>query len=136
LNTLFLSAQQTIKVRKQTEIAFYQQGTKRESIDAKNGNLFYLHVPKEQQSKVHIHIDNGQLIALNDTLFKLRFVRGVKYECAYVLPEEKTEEQKEKREYKVMINGSSDFDKDKIRIRFVDEEKKETLLENIFIYKE
>lgn len=134
-SSVLTKGQESFKVRKQGELVFYQKGIKRETIDAREGTLFYLRVPAELQPKVLIHIDNAQLISINDTIFKLRFVRGVKYECAYVLNDE-SDKTKQKREYKVMINGSSDFEKNKIRITFVDDERKETLLENIFQYKE
>jgi hypothetical protein len=76
-----LSAQYAIKVKKQdNRFIFFQKGTKNDTLIKNKTDLFYIKLPDSLKQNVGIFLLNGQFIKTdNDTIYRLRFIRGMKY---------------------------------------------------------
>lgn len=83
-------------------------------------------------------IDNAQLLpTANDSLVRLKHIRGIKYECFYskVNGYKNNSVNDDKYVIKNLVNGASDMHKNNVRIQLIDKQKGELILENTFVYR-
>jgi len=143
----------TIKVKKLPgDIYFFQKGESSDTITKNQHDLFYLLVPDSVKKNISVLVENGQfVITENDSIVKLNYMQGLKYESLYVKPDIlnptlNTSPKKKnntlqknndhvKREFKTFINGTSVYQLNKILIQLYNKKTGKIFLENIFYYK-
>lgn len=124
----------TIKVRKDKPFLFFQVGAATDTVSATKGNVYYISFPDSLKDRLTINVFNGQMLLKNDTLLELRYLGGLKYEGFYE-GKEKWEGKKPVKswEFKLRINGTTDYEAGKILIQITDRMK--VVLENKLYYK-
>jgi hypothetical protein len=136
----FSQSAEKIKFKKTDPfIYFFQKGEKKDTLAKTLGDIFYLFVPDSLKNVISIYVENGQLLATNnDSLFRLHFVRGIKYESLFSLKETRNTGNKdlEKFEFKTLVNGSSTLSENKIKVQIYNRVLNELVLENSFIYRD
>ncbi len=135
------------KVKKANEsFYFFQKGNAKDTISKNSGDLFYLIIKDKLKKILYIHIDNGQLLKTdNDSVFRVNYIKGIKYECFFEkilaegpdeFPGKKNDQEKNiTYNFKCMINGVSNEEKNKIVFRFKVKDEALPFLENKFFYK-
>lgn len=121
--------------KKPALIYFFQKGVKSDTIVKGGGDLFYLLVPDSLKNTLSVYTENGQLRPTdNDSLVEFCFLKGYKYESVYARKE--TQDLHEnKYQVQVLMNGTSEFSKEKVRIQIVNRKNNEVLIENVFYFK-
>lgn len=129
---------ETFKFKKDpSQVYFFQKGSRRDTIRKNGGDVFYLLVPDSLKKIITLMIDNAQILPTsNDSLVKLKHIRGLKYECFYskVTGYKSNSVNDDKYVIKNLVNGASDTNKNSVRIQLIDKQKNELLLENVFVY--
>ncbi len=130
---------ETIKLKKdKNAIYFFQKGFKSDSILKNKGDLFFLIVPDSLKALLSLQVENAQIQAgPNDSLVKLVYIKGYKYESLFILKEERYPGDKVQPAYelKTFVNGVSELPANKINISIINKRLKEILLENSFYTK-
>jgi hypothetical protein len=74
-------AQYSLKIKKEdNRFLFFQKGIKNDTLIKSKTDLFYIKLPDSLKQQVGIYIQNGQFIITdNDTIYRLRPVKGMKY---------------------------------------------------------
>lgn len=123
-----------IKVKKQNELVyFYQKGVKSDTITVQNNNLFYFVLNDSLKLSTQLLLENATCVKTdNDSIIKIIFMPGLKYEAKYT--KGKFETSKELK-FVSLINGTTSFDKNQILIQVVATLKDEPLIENKFYFK-
>lgn len=126
-----------IKVRKESAVYFFQKGEERDTVSLNKSDLFYFIVPDSLKGYYSLIVDNGHLIPTKgDTLFQLKYLSGLKYECLYDRKETGSlKKNKVVWEFKTLINGTTDFETNKIRVLLINRKKDKVFLEKNFFYK-
>lgn len=138
-----INSQTTQKIKFQknsTLIYFFPKSAKSDSIIEKSNDLFYLVVPDSLKKCVVIFVENGQLLrTANDSLVRLNYMQGLKYESQFVINEipDAPGSKTLKKEFSLisLINGTSSHKKNKILIQVVNKKEDKVLMENVFYYK-
>ena len=120
-------------------IYFFQKGGKRDTLEKNKGDVFYLLVPDSLKPIISLYVENAQLLATsNDSLYRLHFVKGIKYESLYTLKElvNTGNISQEKFEFKTLVNGISVFSENKIKVQIFNRKLNELVLENSFLYRD
>ena len=130
-------APQKIRVKKQNEqVYFYQKGNKTDTITKTSGNTFYLTVSDAMKSDISIFVENGQLLKTsNDSLYTFKYIKGMSYESVFKNSEEGIQNQKQKFEYKVLVNGVTTESPNTVIIRLKEKEEPGFIIENRFYFK-
>ena len=125
-----------IKVKKQNDIVFfYQKGIKNDTITNQKNNLFYFILNDSLKKSISISIDNGRFISTkNDSIIEFKFMPNLKYEAKFI--EENTTALIKKLKFTSLINGSTSFNKNEIKIKIISTKQNKPLIENVFYYKE
>ncbi|MDI1355476.1 MAG: hypothetical protein PSX36_11180 [bacterium] len=130
---------QKIRFSKQSEfIYFFQVGPKSDSIIKNRSDRFYFLVQDSLKQNIFIEVENGMFSRTdNDSILKLDFLPGIKYETVYLKNQEPAYKEKKPNsrfELTTRVNGASEFDKRKIRIRVMDKRRNEILMESVFVF--
>ncbi|MDO9000134.1 MAG: hypothetical protein Q7W45_10245 [Bacteroidota bacterium] len=129
-----------IKFQKNSSlIYFFQKGTSKDSVIKNSSDLFYLVIPDSLKKHVVVYVENGKLIkTANDSIVKLNYMQGLKYESQFVINELPVEANskslKKKFEMISLINGASSYSKNKILIQIINKKEEKVVVENIFFY--
>mgnify|MGYP000969549955 FL=1 len=94
-------------------------------------------IPVNYKSNINILLDNGQLIETNnDSIFKLISIGGFKYESFFNAVDKINQNSIHPKpfEYKILINGVSNLEKNRIKIQIINKKEDVIILENNFIY--
>lgn len=123
-----------IKIRKPgTDFYFFQLGKIRDSIASGQGDVFYLRLSDSLKKNLIFSIDNAQLLTQSgDTLFRLRPVAGIRYECYF---EKRDSLSRTIYVWKNYVNGASPLQRHIVRVQIMERNKPETILENRYIYR-
>ena len=153
LKTLFLSlictalgAQSVQKIRFGKDaslIYFFQKGAASDTILKNKNDIFYLLVPDSLKPHMSILVDNGRIQATgNDSLVRIEFIKGLRYESVYALSEEEQSAGKKKKQpaartLSTFINGTvpEGGRKNIMVISIVDRKEEKTVLGNVFYFK-
>ncbi len=147
LNTFYSQAPQIIRVKKTDDsFYFFQKGNSTDTLSQTKGNAFYLIVKGKLRDRLIIDVENGQLLkTANDSVFKFHYIKGITYECFFEkviagVPLEKRIKNKNTvtvaYEFKCLINGVSNEEKNNILFRFKTKGDSEYFLENKFYFRE
>jgi hypothetical protein len=135
------SAQNPEKIKFQknsTLIYFFPKGANKDSIVKNSNDLFYLVVPDSLKKHILVYVENGKLIkTTNDSLVKLNYMQGLKYESQFVISEVAEAPKKIKKEFELisLINGASSYEKNKILIQIINKKEEKVVIENVFFYR-
>jgi len=135
------SAQNPEKIKFQknsTLIYFFPKGANKDSIVKNSNDLFYLVVPDSLKKHIVVYVENGKLIkTTNDSLVKLNYMQGLKYESQFVISEVAESPKKIKKEFELisLINGASSYEKNKILIQIINKKEEKVVIENVFFYR-
>ncbi|MDX2173336.1 MAG: hypothetical protein SFY56_09460 [Bacteroidota bacterium] len=123
-----------IKVKKQNELVyFYQKGIKSDTLSVLKNNLFYFVLNDSLKLSTQLLLENATCVKTdNDSIIKIIFMPGLKYEAKYT--KDKFDTSKGLK-FVSLINGTTTFDKNQILIQVVSTLKNEPLIENKFYYK-
>lgn len=134
--TLYSQTESKIRFQKEhTLIYFFQKGVKSDTLSKKSENLFYLLVSDSLKKNLVVEVENGQLIATgNDSLVKLNYVQGFKYESFYVKRQDYGTAvlQQKAFEYQTLVNGISILTKERIHVILRDKVTGQIIIENNF----
>ncbi len=138
-----LSAQNPQKIKFQKNsgvIYFFIKGNGNDSVVSKTNDLFYFIVPDSLKKGTVLFVENGQLLkTANDSLVRLNYMPGLKYESQFVINEtpQPGDPKKLKKDFNLisLINGASSYQKNKILIQVVNKKEDKVLIENVFYYK-
>ncbi len=134
----FAQTNNLLKFKKDTQqLYFFQKENQSDSIFKNKNDLFYLVIPANYKSNINILLDNGQLIETNnDSIFKLIYIGGFKYESFFNSIDKINQNtlQPKPFEYKILINGVSYLEKNRIKIQIINKKEDVIILENNFIY--
>ena len=139
---LFSQTPETIKVKKEAALYFFQTGQKSDTISLNKNDLFYLKITCELRCQLRIEIVNAKLLRTqNDSIFQLKKMPNLQYEHYYkdstfVANKPKSKATNENC-YKLIthINGANEGDGNTITIQIYNIYSRETLLSNKFYYK-
>lgn len=129
-----------IKFEKNSKlIYFFQKGATKDSVVKSTNDLFYLVIPDSMKKHIVIYVENGKLIkTINDSIVKLNYMQGLKYESLFVINEVPVSEgaKKLRKQFDMisLINGSSSYHKNKILIQIINKKEEKVVIENVFIY--
>ncbi|MBK9285522.1 MAG: hypothetical protein IPM51_14570 [Sphingobacteriaceae bacterium] len=113
---LISPAQSAFTIKKESDIIYFQKGNKTDSITKTKGSEFYFIVPENKKSKIVIQIENGHFTGTeNDSIIKLHYMPGLKYECVYELKDEHAPVPHF--EFKTLMNGTSTTNDSAIQIK-------------------
>ena len=132
---------QKIKFQKNPNlIYFFSKNATLDSVIKDKGESFYLIVPDSLKKDISVFVENGQLIKTkNDSLVKLNYMSGLKYETQYIISEEpaNTVSEKPVKHFNMisLINGTSVYPKNKIRVQITNKKEEKVIIENVFFYK-
>jgi len=130
-NNAFCQDIAVVHLKKEKPLLFFQKGVKSDTIIKNKNDVFYLSVPDSLESSISIQVENGRLEPLaKDTLIKLVYLKGLKYESLFLRTEGKRSS-----EFKTLINGASELENSLIRIRLFDRRSGKVILENLFFYR-
>lgn len=129
-----------IKFQKNSNlIYFFSKNSTTDSVVKGNTDVFYLVIPDSLKRFVSVCVENGKLLkTTNDSLVKLNYMPGLKYESLFVIKEsEDPVDKKLKKEFEFisLINGSSSYTKNKMLIQIVNKKEEKVVIENTYIYK-
>lgn len=128
-----------IKFQKNSSlIYFYNKGIKTDTVIKTTNDLFYLVVPDSLKKHIVVYVENGKLVkTTNDSLVKLNYMQGLKYESQFVISEVAEAPQKLKKEFELisLINGASSYEKNKILIQIINKKEEKVVIENVFFYR-
>lgn len=136
------SAQNPEKIKFQKNSAliyFFPKGQNKDSIVKNSNDLFYLVVPDSLKKHIVVYVENGKLIkTTNDSLVKLNYMQGLKYESQFVISEVAEAPKKIKKEFELisLINGASSYEKNKILIQIINKKEEKVVIENVFFYRD
>lgn len=141
---VFVSAQAPEKIKFQKNaslIYFFQKGSKSDSVIKNRNDFFYLVVPDSLKKHIVVYVENGKLIkTTNDSLVKLNYMQGLKYESLFVINEvsEKEDSKKLKKQFDLisLINGTSSYERNKILIQIINKKEEKVVIENVFFYRD
>lgn len=135
------SAQKPEKIKFQknsTLIYFFPKSENKDSIVKNSNDLFYLVVPDSLKKHIIVYVENGKLVkTTNDSLVKLNYMQGLKYESQFVISEVTEAPKKIKKEFELisLINGASSYEKNKILIQIINKKEEKVVIENVFFYR-
>ena len=121
-----------------TFIYFFPKGANTDSVVKNSNDLFYLVVPDSLKKHIVVYVENGKLVkTTNDSLVKLNYTQGLKYESQFVISEVAEAPKKLKKEFELisLINGASSYEKNKILIQIINKKEEKVVIENIFFYR-
>lgn len=134
----FAQSNNLLKFKKDTQqLYFFQKENQNDSIIKNQNDLFYLVITSNYKSNISILLDNGQLIETNnDSIFKLIYIGGFKYESFFNVVDNVNQNNLQPKpfEYKTLINGLSNLEKNRIKIQIINKKEDIIILENNFIY--
>ena len=123
-----------IKFQKNSSlIYFFPKGANTDSVVKNSNDLFYLVVPDSLKKHIVVYVENGKLVkTTNDSLVKLNYTQGLKYESQVAEAPKKL-----KKEFELisLINGASSYEKNKILIQIINKKEEKVVIENIFFYR-
>lgn len=132
------SQQEKIKIRKQNDqLIFFQKGIQSDTILKNKNDLFCLVIP-DTLVNLTISIENGNFQKTkNDSIVKLIYIPGIKYECVYreIQKEQERGSTKKLKERNCLINGIPEQASGIIKITFYIKGHSEPLLVNKFIFR-
>ena len=120
-------------------VFFYLKGEKKDSTVSKNNNLFYFVCQESKKKNLLFYIENARIKATdNDSLIRLEYLPGLKYEAWFVNANDSTEtkDQTEKWVLTSFLNGTSQVQKTQIKVQMHLKKQNEVLLENIYYYRD
>lgn len=120
-------------------IYFFQKGKKSDTLHASKESLFYLVAPDSIKKNLTIAVENGELIITpNDSLVKLNYLPGFKYESFYEAEENPSAKKSSRKKYqfKTMVDGTSILHENKISVSLINKQTGGLILENVFVYLE
>lgn len=136
---VFSQSPEKIKFQKNsTLIYFFQKSANKDSVVNSSNDLFYLVVPDSLKKHIVIYVENGKLIRTsNDSLVRLTYMKGLKYESQFVISEMTEGQKKLKREFELisLIDGTTTYPKDKLLIQVLNKKEEKVLIENVFFYR-
>ena len=138
-----ITAQNPEKIKFQknsTLIYFFPKGANKDSIVKNSNDLFYLVVPDSLKKHIVVYVENGKLVkTTNDSLVKLNYMQGLKYESQFIINEVLSDANpkilKKKFEMISLINGASSYEKNKILIQIINKTEEKVVIENVFFYR-
>jgi hypothetical protein len=132
-NSIYSQSATKIKVKKQNYLVyFYQKGIKSDTITALKNNLFYFVLSDSLKFSTKLLLENASYVKTdNDSIIKLIFMPGLKYEAKFTIDSINNKHCK----FESLINGTTTFDKNKILIQVMSAFKDEPLIENKFYFK-
>ncbi len=129
----------TIRFKKSHQlIYFFQKGIKSDTIVKAQSDVFYLIVPDSLKPYISILVDNAQLLPTqNDSLVRINYLPGFNYESLFVRANNTTKKPdgKPPPQLQTLVNGTSALAKNQIRIKIVNKQEDEQVLENVFYYR-
>ena len=139
---MFSQSPETIKVKKEAALYFFQTGQKSDTISLNKNDLFYLKITGKLGCETRIEVVNGKLLRTkNDSIFQLKKNSNLQYEhyfqdSTFVANKPKGKTMNENC-YKFIshINGANESDGRIINIQIYNINTRETLLSNKFYYK-
>ena len=130
---------QTIRFKKSNQlIYFFQKGIKSDTIVRAQSDVFYLIVPDSLKPYIFIIVDNAQLLPTqNDSLVRINYLPGFNYESLFIKPDNTTKKPgvKPPHQLQTLVNGTSALAKNQIRIKIINKQEDEQVLENVFYYR-
>ncbi|MBA2613129.1 MAG: hypothetical protein H0U95_14260 [Bacteroidetes bacterium] len=128
-----------IKFQKNSNlIYFFNKGNSTDSVVKNSTNVFYLVVPDSLKKYVTVYVENGKLLKTsNDSLVKLNYMPGLKYESQFVINEmPDTKGFKKVFGLISLIDGPSSYQKNRILVKIINKKEEKVVIENIFFYRE
>ena len=120
-----------VHLKKEKPFLFFQKGEQNGTLQKNKNDEFYLSVPDSLIASLSILTENGQLLASKgDSIYKFVYLKGLKYESLFL----RNEKDKQHVDFKVLINGATDYDPKKIRIQLFNRKTNLVILENIYSY--
>jgi hypothetical protein len=119
-------------------IYFFSKGANKDSVVKNSNDLFYLVVPDSLKKHIVVYVENGKLTkTTNDSLVRLNYMQGLKYESQFVISEVTEAPKKIKKEFELisLINGASSYQKNKILIQIINKKEEKVVIENVFFYR-
>ncbi len=128
-----LCSQQVVVVKRDRAFAFFQKGEQRDTVSKNKGDVFYLHIPDSMKSFVVISVENGKFdVIAGDSLLRLTYLRGHKYESFFV-KEEDEQTRKVTNKFITAVNGASSLPGNEVLITFYDKRSPgKSIIENKF----
>lgn len=128
---------QKIRFKKDSPLIFFQKDRNSDTLYRKDEQVFYLLVSDALKKSLSIEVENGQMIsALSDSLVKINYLPGFKYESLFILSESsKTKGTLPEYEFKTRIDGTSVLTQTKISVSFINKATGGLILQNVFFYK-
>lgn len=130
-----------IKFQKNSDlIYFFSKNSNTDSVVKNKSDIFYLVVPDSLKRFVTVYVENGKILkTTNDSVVKLNYMPGLKYESQYVINELRDGDSKGfKRVFELisLIDGPSSYQKNKILVKIINKKEEKVVIENIFLYRE
>jgi hypothetical protein len=129
--------QASFEVRKPNDlIYFFEKGAKRDTLV--KDNLFYLVISDSLKNNILIQTENAQIqLTENDSLIRIQYLPGMKYESWYVMQEDQWGSSKKKKLIlKNFVNGTSQMDRGKVSFKISRKKEEDILIQNAFYYKD
>jgi len=122
--------------RNNTIIYFFQKNDSSNIIKEKISDVFYFVVPDSLKEQIVLQIENGTFYTTNnDSLFRFKFLRGLKYELKFQKLTGKDSEANKKNYISTrVINGASVNPSNVVLFRVFNKHSQETLIENQFLF--
>ncbi len=137
-----------LKIKKQFEFFhFFQLGMPHDSIADNENDLFFMKISNAKRCNTKIEISNGQLQSQSDSIFKLVFLKNMKYLHVFMdsIPVGKPRNQKKTsgkyhndncEVFKTLVNGANDNSNSRIiTVKFKNATNDSVYLTNKFLYK-
>jgi hypothetical protein len=132
----FSQTSEKLKFKKDNSLVyFFQTGSKSDTVFKSANNRFYLSVPDSLKLSISIQVENAQLISESDSIVKLNYIPGIKYESLYIQIKNHSSKIQKQYEFKTLVNGTSGYKRDRILIRLIDRRENSLILENEFFYR-
>lgn len=130
-----------IKFQKNSNlIYFFSKNSTTDSVVKSKSDVFYLVIPDSLKRFVTVYVENGKLLkTTNDSLVKLNYMPGLKYESQYVIneiPDSGTKGFKKVFDLISLIDGPSSYQKNRILVKIINKKEEKVVIENVFLYRE
>jgi len=141
LGTLHSQTPGKIKFQKNSNlIYFFPKNSNTDSVVKSKTDIFYLVVPDSLKKFVTVYVENGKLLkTTSDSLVKLNYMPGLKYESQYVInemPDSGAKGFKKVFDLISLIDGPSSYQKSRILVKIINKKEEKVVIENVFLYRE
>ncbi|MDP1802975.1 MAG: hypothetical protein Q8L81_16555 [Bacteroidota bacterium] len=138
---IYSQTPEKIKFQKNSNlIYFFSKNSNTDSVVKSKSDVFYLVVPDSLKRFVTVYVENGKLLkTTSDSLVKINYMPGLKYESQYVIneiPDTGAKGFKKVFDLISLIDGPSSYQKNRILVKIINKKDEKVVIENIFIYRD